>query len=306
MQVVVIHIDALQPAYIGAYGCDWVETPALDALAARGVVFDQHFANDLTGTGGNSPVQPSDRCRVVELNSLRPPWTLTAKDLGNYFSDEPDDGDETVEPWLDPLPPRIDEKDDSTFQRLQCTYAAAIRKMDAKLGTLLKKHRDSMLLVTSGRGLALGEHNEVGFADSLHEELVHLPLLMAWPDDRYSGRRVSALTQPFDLAPTIAGILGEPWSLDDDPVAHGCSLLPLIESPLSIIRSYAVARHGQSIGIRSPAWYYLRDSRDEPRLFAKPDDRWEVNEVHRQHPAVGEEMENALLKYGAAITREAR
>ena len=49
VHIVVVSIDALQPAYLGAYGNEWIETPTFDGWAARGVVFDQHFA-DVSGT----------------------------------------------------------------------------------------------------------------------------------------------------------------------------------------------------------------------------------------------------------------
>jgi arylsulfatase A-like enzyme len=44
MRVLVITVAGLRPDYLGCYGSDWVETPALDRLAAEAVVFDQHFA----------------------------------------------------------------------------------------------------------------------------------------------------------------------------------------------------------------------------------------------------------------------
>src|ERR671934_262335 len=45
MRVLVIVARGLQLGYLGCYGNTWVETPAIDALAARGVVCDQHFAD---------------------------------------------------------------------------------------------------------------------------------------------------------------------------------------------------------------------------------------------------------------------
>jgi arylsulfatase A-like enzyme len=297
MNIVVFHIDALQPAYIGAYGCDWVATPSLDSLAARGVVFDQHFAAVPEAPPKAHPLQRVG-LEITTLTSLLPQWKLTAKDLAKYFDDEPDDESESAEPWLDTLPDHIDDNDDATFEQLQRTYAAAVTKADVKLAKLLSKHGDGVVIVTSGRGIALGEHGYVGFPTSLHEELVHLPLIIAWPDGRHAGRRVSALTQPMDLAPTIAELLGAPWTPEGEPVTHGRNLLPLIESPLATLRSSVLIRNGEAIGIRTPNWYYLSDSRfDECRLFVKPDDRWEVNDVHRHHPAICEELESLLAKH---------
>ena len=56
-------------------------------------------------------------------------------------------------------------------------------------------------ILTAGRGFPLGEHETIGFAaGELHEELVHLPLMLRWPNVEHAGERTSALTQPMDLA----------------------------------------------------------------------------------------------------------
>src|SRR5262245_41914868 len=52
MRAVVLVVHGLQPAYLGAYGCDWVPTPTVDRLAATGVVFDGHFLDELSPAGG--------------------------------------------------------------------------------------------------------------------------------------------------------------------------------------------------------------------------------------------------------------
>ncbi len=46
MKLLVITVRGLQARALGAYGNRWIETSCLNALAAAGVVFDQHFAID--------------------------------------------------------------------------------------------------------------------------------------------------------------------------------------------------------------------------------------------------------------------
>ena len=48
MNVVVIACNGLHLGFLGAYGNSWIDTPNLDRLAAEGVVFDNHFPENLT------------------------------------------------------------------------------------------------------------------------------------------------------------------------------------------------------------------------------------------------------------------
>ncbi len=48
MNVLVIACNGLHLGFLGAYGNSWIETPNLDRLAAEGVVFDNHFPENLT------------------------------------------------------------------------------------------------------------------------------------------------------------------------------------------------------------------------------------------------------------------
>ena len=67
MHIVLLNIDGLQPAYLGAYGCEWIDTPTSDRWAAAGVVFDQHFADTLRDETAHSN---ADRAR--EPHARRP------------------------------------------------------------------------------------------------------------------------------------------------------------------------------------------------------------------------------------------
>lgn len=52
-RAVVVSFDRLHSGYLGFYGNDWIETPNLDRLATEGVVFDQHFCENLDPTAAN-------------------------------------------------------------------------------------------------------------------------------------------------------------------------------------------------------------------------------------------------------------
>ena len=48
MNVIVVACNGLHIGFLGAYGNGWIETPNIDRLAAEGIVFDQHFPENLT------------------------------------------------------------------------------------------------------------------------------------------------------------------------------------------------------------------------------------------------------------------
>jgi arylsulfatase A-like enzyme len=48
MNVIVVACNSLHLGFLGVYGNGWIETPNLDRLATEAVVFDNHFAENLT------------------------------------------------------------------------------------------------------------------------------------------------------------------------------------------------------------------------------------------------------------------
>ncbi len=55
MKAIVITFDRLPAEFLSCYGNEWIETPALDRLAARAAVFEQHFAEIPSPAGPNHP-----------------------------------------------------------------------------------------------------------------------------------------------------------------------------------------------------------------------------------------------------------
>ncbi|SRR5581483_9572353 len=218
---------------------------------------------------------------------------------------------EPAVPWTDPPAGWFDKDDLASWELLHRSFAAVVTVFDAELGRvfdLLRARgldRSAAWVLTADRGLPLGEHGLIGpHRPWLHEELVHAPLVVRLPEAAEAGRRVPALTQPADLMPTLLA-----WfDAAAPPGVHGVSLLPLLHGQAESVRAYACS--GLVLGpagewaIRTPDWALLLPAvphpedagRREPMLFAKPDDRWEVNDLRPRHLERAEELEGVLRK----------
>jgi arylsulfatase A-like enzyme len=375
MKVLVIVARGQQLSALSCYGNPWIESPALDALAAEGVVFDGHFADavgpaearrvwrsgryatpgaDLLaslrqhGITSHLIVDASrpapahfaegwDSVEIVEpqedqvplettlyavqttLNDLKrrdhwllwidfatllQPWEPPEEHQRPYFEDEPaaeneDAEREPMQPLSQAIEGPIDSDDDALFVRLHSSYAAALTYLDGGIGRILdyldETLDQTLIVVTTDEGQALGEHGAVGVAD-VHEENIHLPLLMRLPGADAAGRRVPALTQAVDLAPTLADVFEVPL-----PDAEGFTLLPLIYGDVEKVRDFACAWLPNAAALRTLEWAlvlpHLRKAEQPPQLFVKPDDRWEVNDVLQHHVDLADELEKKLREF---------
>jgi arylsulfatase A-like enzyme len=247
----------------------------------------------------------------AHLPTLAPPWNVPADFLANYLAPEsgqaPGDDEAPVLPLLDPHVGPVDREDFGMWHRLQLTYAAAVTHLDEQLGVLVEalSKRDLLdnllLAVTADCGLPLGEHGIVGHQRPwLHDELIHLPLIVRLPGGAEAGRRVPALTQPVDLLPTLLEAFALPT-----PELHGRSLWPLLRGEAEQVRTYACsagrAGGAAELAMRTPDWAFLlptevppSDPPRGPQLYVKPDDRWEVNDVRQHHLELAEHLEKVL------------
>lgn len=257
----------------------------------------------------------------LELATALPPWDMPDGYRVRYLTEEPDedaeegdpDEDEVLEPLEDFPEGLLDPLDDETFVRLQRGYAGVVTYLDAGLNLIREELErrglldNVLLLVTSDCGLPLGEHGAVGPCRPWpHDELAHVPLMMRWPGRLTENRRVTALTQAVDVMPTLLDAFGVAA-----PDVHGHSLLPLARGEAERVRAYAVS--GLALGgssewaLRTPEWAYLLPVRagvgDAPRaarLYVRPDDRWEVNDVAQHHPALCDHLGRVLREFVGA------
>jgi arylsulfatase A-like enzyme len=245
----------------------------------------------------------------IDLPHLLPPWDLAGDALEAYIPDAaaPDDGDPPLSPWVGVPPATVAPEDETTLLRLQRTYAAAVTAFDAELGRFLKTFRENkakddwLLVLTAPFGLPLGDHGIVGLSRPwLHEELVHLPLVLRLPQGAEAGRRIDALTQTIDLAATICDFFNLP-----DSGQEGRSLLPLCRGEATTERTEIIhalqTANAEEWSLRTREWAFLLPAKvpvgnppRSPQLFVKPDDRHEVNNVLQHNLELAEQLERKL------------
>lgn len=182
-------------------------------------------------------------------------------------------------------------------------YAGQISLLDICLGALLEDLEQlslanrTIVSLTSARGFPLAEHQRLGPVDeALYAELVHVPWILRLPDGVGAADRTQALVQPSDLAPTLLDALGLPLGAGGATVG---SALALAQGHAERLRDRVfLAGPGSQRAVRTGAWYMRVPEYSPPdgakkrdlavELFAKPDDRWEVNDVADRCPEVVE------------------
>ncbi|MCH9039757.1 MAG: sulfatase-like hydrolase/transferase [Chloroflexi bacterium] len=121
------------------------------------------------------------------------------------------------------------EKPQSTWERrenlpveeireLNDSYDASIAYLDDQLGVLFAELErrglldDTLVIITSDHGEQFGEHGLMDHANSLYLPLIHVPMLVRYPDGVPSNIRISQPISIADIPSTIldlAGIEGE-------------------------------------------------------------------------------------------------
>ena len=196
-------------------------------------------------------------------------WIHSRGMLGLW--DAPDEFVQSVLDEDDPIPPRCsvppqrpvpDDEDPDVLLGIRQSYAAQVAVLDACIETLLDHPRlqaeSSEIFFIGLRGYPLGEHGYVGISDEtpLYGESLGVPIIVKSP--AVNRQRWRGLT-----------------SLSDMPAL----LMPTAPKPLKLPDQETVCvRHGEQVVLRSQEWM-LRRAADSVQLFAKPDDRFECNDV---------------------------
>ena len=343
-RAIVFALDQLSRRCLGCYGHEWIETPNLDQLAARGVVFDHCFASpaeelplgDMTSNwieqlkregvsvrwlceAEEPAVDDAEELKKTSLAQL----VHQAEQALVELSQEP------AAPWLLWLESRgigwpglagsqfvelyADELDDVSpdllaLREMEVMFASLLTQFDHFLGGLLASierlfgDAPPVLIVMAQHGQAVGEGellspfaNRSGesssVAETLRDELVHPPLLIAGAAHDTLGSRRSELVTPADVLPTLSDWFGISSTVLADRDER--SLLPLLQNTECVPRSELYLRdHEGGAAVRTREFFFIQpesaaqsDEGDSSGcLYLKPEDAWELNDVAAQYP----------------------
>jgi hypothetical protein len=312
-RVLFINIRGLSPLFLGPYGNEWVHTPTFDRLAARGIVFDQHFATNLDHeidrsrpyvdladklTVGVKSSFPRERHTLlslrrklhetiagvkerqpafcfVEIDALLPPWEPHAKYLRFYFGNKGSDDDSApLTPWTGPLPDSVAADDDHTLERLQDTFGAVMSALDHGLAKLLAGCRQRGF----GQNAMIVVTSDLAF-----------PLGEQGPVGWGNHGIIEGVAHLplFVRLPgnqhagmRVAG-LTEPGDLVQTLqsfLAGKCDggLWPLIRNEKESLRDHLIIRHDAESAVRTTDRFCVFPNDGTPRLYIKPEDRFEI------------------------------
>jgi arylsulfatase A-like enzyme len=180
--------------------------------------------------------------------------------------------------------------------RIGRLYDAEIRRLDDHFAALWKGlglGDETLLVMTADHGEAIGERGRIGHAHSVHEELVHVPFLVRWPERLPRGLRIDAPVGILDAYPTIAALIGVPTPES----THGRSLVPFFEqgADARVAPLYYELHPPRTptTGLRSGRWKLVVDTHKggvRRRLFDLDEDRAELHDVAAEHPDLLEQL----------------
>ncbi|MEI6240183.1 MAG: hypothetical protein WCR51_07325 [Planctomycetia bacterium] len=183
-------------------------------------------------------------------------------------------------------------------------FAGQLTLFDAGLGGLVDAVRAVWptwaIAVVGLRGMPLGLHGHVGCAmpddasGKPYGEWVHLPAILVAADGRMAGQRYGGLVTPADVGATLVDLA----SAADRPAAaaprDARSLTGLFVDWRHEPRDRVIVSAGDATAIVTKGWHLVAeraaDGTQVARLFAKPDDFFELSDVADRCPAVAEEL----------------
>lgn len=113
---------------------------------------------------------------------------------------------------------------------VKANYYAMIRLIDDQLGRILDSLRDTgqlertIIIFMSDHGEMLGDHGLILKGCRFFEGLVHVPLIVSWPERFQQGQLSEALVELVDIAPTLLEAAG----LAVPEAMQGRSLVPIL------------------------------------------------------------------------------
>jgi arylsulfatase A-like enzyme len=183
-------------------------------------------------------------------------------------------------------------------------YKGEITYLDSQIGRLvqaLKEHKrydNTLIVLVADHGESMVEKNIYFCHAGMYNQVLHVPLIISFPEKIPRGISVNTLTSSVDIFPTILNILKISYPPGPLP---GKSLVPLFTSPDKRLHQYIISEavNGVIRAVYTNDFKYIKPfptdwACKEDHLFRPWSDYWESKELKTRHPKLVRRLENYL------------
>jgi hypothetical protein len=181
-------------------------------------------------------------------------------------------------------------------------FAAQLTLLDRFLGELIAglpsdpgEEKAWAICLVGLRGMPLGLHGWIGapedpMAERPYGETLHVPTLLVDPAARMAGQRYPGLVTPADVGATLRDWLGLPpaEAVGRTDARSGRSLEDLFAAWQHPERDRVIGVAPGGVAVVTPSWQLVEEidpaGPTRPRLYAKPDDYFELCDVADRCP----------------------
>jgi arylsulfatase A-like enzyme len=183
---------------------------------------------------------------------------------------------------------------DRELERMRALYSGEVTMVDRWFGKFLDKmdesgfSKNTLLLVLSDHGVALGEHNDTGKPFwALWPELTDIVFFIRHPEGKSAGRTSDYYASTHDVAPTILGFLGiEPLKPMD-----GKDLSVLFDGGEPDPREHFTLGYDEYVWTRDERYVMVsRNDRSGARLYDLTADPGMNRNIAGEHPDIVRHM----------------
>lgn len=368
--VLLVTLDTTRADRIGCYGYETAQTPAIDSIAERGLLFENAYCQVpltlpshvslLTGTypavngirinGGGVVTEATPSLALVlqrrgyrtgaftsvvvlhntygldqgfdvyddvyEGATLRSSGRTTSMRLANETCDRAiawlENGDDTpFFMWLHFFDPHLPLNPPPPFdEALEDPYDGEIAFCDAQIGRVLEwleraqKLDDTLVIITSDHGEALGDHGEDEHGLFLYSSTTRVPLVMAGPGLPGQPTAVTGAVSLVSLMPTLLDCLevGVDFDMNGESFADAWQSEDWSGEAVFSETEYPRLGYGWA-SLRSMTtadWLYV--SGPVPELYDRETDASETVDVIAAHPDVAARFAKELAELEDSMT----
>jgi arylsulfatase A-like enzyme len=196
----------------------------------------------------------------VDSFDIHEPFHVPEPYSSMYTDEDPTDPDLPVWPYYGPVDEGQSELTDRELDFVRSQFAGSVTMVDRWLGQVLDTldeqglWDETMVVVTSDHGFALGDHGWMGKNDfTVYDFIARTPLIVYHPEAE--GGRISALTSAVDLYATVLEGMG----VGPPEETHSRSLLKLVRGTETDHRDYVLYGYwGTSVNVTDGEYTYHR------------------------------------------------